>query len=98
MEPNITLPDSGRAVRLRGYAMEREDEILDLQERVATGDGGFKELRSAVLEACYPELVLEGLTSADLAHLVNLTLRYSIGGPLAVKNLLGSGAGGDQPH
>jgi hypothetical protein len=89
----LSLPDSEIEVRLRGVPQEREDEILELQDLVAKGEGDFRALRKAVIEACYARVDLTRATTADLAHLTRTTLQYSIGGPAAVKNLLGSGAG-----
>ncbi len=93
---SLTLPDSNKKVKIQGYPLDREDEVLELQDQVADGKTNFKDLRNKIVEICYPDVDFAGATAADMAHLINMTQRYNIGGPTAVKNLIGSGVGLDQ--
>lgn len=89
----IKLEDSGLEVRLKSYTVQDEDEILDMQDKVVRGEARPSELRSIIIDRVYPELKDKLGSCADQAQLTGLTLRYSMGGPDAIKNLTGSGDG-----
>jgi len=90
----IKLPEQNKIIELRSYKAKDQAEVEKKQQKLAQGEIGLHEFRKYVVGLCYPEFVdsVDDWPAADLSYLVNLVLRYSVGGPDAVKNSLVSGS------
>ncbi len=89
----IKLPDSGAKIQIKSYKAPEQDLVEKWQEQLTRGEITLFTFRKNILELVYPDMNPEEMTAADLAYLTGIIIRYSAGGPEAIKNLLTSGSG-----
>ncbi len=95
MPVEITLSESERKITLRSPKVRKLVDIEAAQVQMLSGDMELQDFRALVIAHTYPELKeeIQDWPAADLTQLVNSVLRYSQGGPDAIKNSSRSGTG-----
>ncbi len=92
----IELPESKKTFEVRSMTRTQVRENEAMVRGLFTGALAATAYQDQILGMVYPDLdmqELEAWPGSDVAHLVRVTVDYSIGGPSAVKNWSRSGSG-----